>query len=154
MKKLVLGIMILAGMTAFAVGDSTDATVNLTAHSLGALDISADSSNMDFGNLRVYNGDAKLAILTVNDTALAADQTSTVQLVISGNTNLALNKKNSKDTDYEITVTPGVEHLKAQLTGKAAKTVIIPVTLDKVAANAAPAGQYTGSFTVTASYDI
>lgn len=153
MKKLVLGIMILAGMTAFGAGDSKDATVNLTAHSLGALDISADSSNMDFGNLRVYNGDAKLATVTVNDTALADNQTSTVQLAISGNTNLALTKKNTGDTDYKITVTPTVE-ASTQITGKAAKIVTIPVTLDQAAANAAPAGQYTGSFTVTASYDI
>ncbi|MEG0135027.1 MAG: hypothetical protein RR476_01570 [Cetobacterium sp.] len=156
MKKLVLGIMILAGMTAFAApgqGDSKSASVNLTAHSAGALDISADSSEMDFGNLRAYKGEVKNATITVNDTALADNQTSTVQLAINGNTNLVLTKKNTGDTDYKITVTPTVKK-SIQITGKRPETLTIPVVLDQAAANVAPAGQYAGSFTVTASYDI
>ncbi|MBC2855535.1 hypothetical protein H3N56_03370 [Cetobacterium sp. 2A] len=156
MKKLVLGIMILAGMTAFAApgqGDSDSATINLTAYSAGELQVTTTTSEIDFGNLKAYNGGEKKASLMVRTSDFKGNQTASVKLKLSENTGLSLTKNIDTDADYNITVTPVVPEL-ALVKGSAPTKIDIPVTLDKALANAAPAGQYTGSFTVTASYDI
>lgn len=148
MKKLVLGMMLLAGVAAYGNNTNTaeaTGTVNLSAYAAGDLKMVV-SGDLDFGNLRSYaSTTTQTATFTLADTNLREGATTTA----------AIDYKISPLTGNGHTVT--VNHTSPVTSvdvNKAGVTNNLVLSLDQAQANAAPAGDYTGSVTITATYDI
>lgn len=166
MKKLMLGLMILGSISAFAngrgqvtlkdhVGEKT-ATVQMIAYSTGGLKLDATNSMLDFGNLKAYNGEAKSTVIKVSEDSIPAGKQSNLTIVTEGNAELVNTNGNDKlnvaisfdkdgsATDKDVILTSTKKLESVDIYGK----------IDKSTANNAPVGQYKGQFTVTAYYNL
>ncbi|MGL4997932.1 MAG: hypothetical protein ACRC5T_02915, partial [Cetobacterium sp.] len=77
MKKLLIGLLLLSGFSAYGTTTSTgteaEGVINLTAYSAGALNMSLITKDIDFGNLRVYKAIPKEFKFTLKDDNLIGE---------------------------------------------------------------------------------
>ncbi|MCJ8342455.1 MAG: hypothetical protein MJH09_06350 [Cetobacterium sp.] len=161
MKKLLLGLMILGSINAFAQGEKTDigkkeGTVKMKAYSLGALNLKIENNLIDFGNLRIYNGQNHSVKCTISDSSLLDGQNATVHIQTKGESKLKLEGGNSYIlVQNYLDSSNGSTDKNVELKGsEEAEFNVYAIIQNKEKANEAPAGQYKGSFEVTAFYDI
>ncbi|MCJ8342456.1 MAG: hypothetical protein MJH09_06355 [Cetobacterium sp.] len=166
MKKLILGLMILGSISAFAngrgqvaskdrVGEKT-ATVQMIAYSTGGLQLDATNSMLDFGNLKAYNGEAKSTVIKVSEDSIPQGQQSNLTVVTEGNAELTNANGNDK-----LNVAISFDKDRVATNKNVILTTVNPLEsvdiygkIDKSTANNAPVGQYEGQFTVTAYYNL
>ncbi|MGL6167145.1 MAG: hypothetical protein ACRC0Y_02525 [Fusobacteriaceae bacterium] len=156
MKKLVLGMMLLAGMAAYGEGTATtlpakpgngfqaEGTVNLRAYADGALKMELITKDIDFGNLRSYNGTAQDFTFKLKDENLDT-LASTPAKITYTTTGL---KNGTYTVGATVAATENVNVTKAGI------TVGSKIGLERTAANNAPAGEYTGTLIIKAEYTI
>lgn len=161
MKKLLFGLMILGSISVFAQGKTTDigkkdGIVKMKAYSPGALNLKIKNNLIDFGNLRIYNGQNHSVKCTISDSSLLDGQNATVHIQTTGESKLKLEGGNSYVlVQNYLEPSNGSTDKNIELKGsKEADFNVYAIIQNKEAANNAPAGQYKGSFEVTAFYDI